>query len=47
VNARTAKLISRFASRTTQKARTLKREWQTLSRKAKTERRAKMKAAVD
>jgi len=46
MNAHTAKLITRYASRTNQKPRAVKREWLTLSRKEKTERRAKMKGAV-
>ncbi len=47
MNARTAKLISRYASRTNQKPRAVKREWLSLSRNQKTERRVKMKAAVE
>jgi len=46
MNARTAKLISRYASRTSQKSRAVKREWNALSRQEKTRRRRTMKAAV-
>ncbi len=46
MNNRTAKLISRFASRTNQKPRLVKREWKALSRKERTARRAEMKSAV-
>lgn len=47
MNARTAKLLSRYASRTNQKPRALKREWQILSRKEKAARRRTMKSAVE
>ena len=47
MNARTAKLISRYASRTNQKDRAVKREWNALSRREKTTRRRTMKAAVE
>jgi hypothetical protein len=46
MNARTAKLISRYASRTNQKDRALKRDWNALNRREKTRRRRSMKAAV-
>ncbi len=47
MNARTAKLISRYASRTSQKSRAVKHEWNGLSRKEKARRRRAMKAAVE
>jgi len=47
VNAHTAKLISRFASRANQKRRVIKREWNTLSAKEKAARRVKMKAGIE
>ncbi|HEV8306833.1 MAG TPA: hypothetical protein VGW35_04140 [Methylomirabilota bacterium] len=46
MNARTAKLISRYASRISAKPRALKREWNELSRKEKARRRPRMKAAL-
>jgi hypothetical protein len=46
MNNRTAKLISRFASRTNQKPRLVKREWKALPRTERSARRAEMKAAV-
>jgi hypothetical protein len=46
MNARTAKLLTRYASRTQAKPRALKREWQSLSHQEKTRRRVKMKAAL-
>jgi hypothetical protein len=46
VNSRTAKLISRFASRTNQKPRLVKREWKALPRKERAARRAEMKTAT-
>jgi hypothetical protein len=47
MNAKTAKLIARYASRTNQKPRAVKRDWNALSRKEKTGRRTAMKAAVE
>jgi hypothetical protein len=47
MNAKTAKLISRYASRTNQKEKAVKREWNDLSRTDKAERRRTMKTAVD
>ncbi|HSD67106.1 MAG TPA: hypothetical protein VLF95_10420 [Vicinamibacteria bacterium] len=47
MNARTAKLISRYASRTGQKSRAVKHDWNALSRKEKGRRRRTMKAAVE
>jgi hypothetical protein len=47
MNERTAKLITRFASRTNQKPRLVKREWKNLSAKERAKRRAEMKAAVE
>ena len=46
MNSRTAKLISRFASRTTQKPRVVKREWKALPRKERAARRREMKASI-
>jgi hypothetical protein len=46
MNNRTAKLISRFASRTNQKPRLVKREWKDLPRTGRSDRRAEMKAAI-
>ena len=46
MNEKTAKLISRFASRTNQKPRQVKREWGSLSAKERAKRRAEMRAAV-
>jgi hypothetical protein len=46
MNERTAKLISRFASRTNQKPSQVKREWKSLTAKERAQRRAEMKAAV-
>ena len=47
MNERTAKLIARFASRTNQKPRLVKREWKNMTRKERATRRAEMKAAVE
>jgi len=46
MNQRTAKLIASYASRTNAKKRQIKRDWQTLSRAEKAERRIKMKGIV-
>jgi hypothetical protein len=46
MTAKTAKLISRYASRTNQKEKAVKREWKGLPRTAKAERRRAMKAAT-
>jgi hypothetical protein len=46
MNQKTAKLIQSYASKTSAKARQLKREWQALSRVEKTRRRVTMKEAI-
>ena len=46
MNAHTAKLISRYASKAGERPRKVKQEWNALSRQEKARRRAKMKAAV-
>jgi hypothetical protein len=46
MNAKTAKLISRYASRTSQKEKAVKREWKDLSRTEKAARRRAMKTAI-
>lgn len=46
MNARTAKLLTRYASRVGEKPRAVKREWHSFTRLEKGKRRVKMKAAV-